>query len=79
MSVSVLSKWGNSFALRMPKDVMSNYKEGDHFEVMDDFDGLHFKKARNIKKYDIKDVLEILSSDKNGEIDWGKPSGKEIW
>lgn len=79
MSVSILSKWGNSLALRVPKEASSNFKEGDHFEVYSDDTGLHFRKARKIKQYTINEVLESLAHEKSGEMDWGKASGKEIW
>lgn len=78
MPVSVLSKWGNSLALRVPGEVSGNFKAGDHFEVYADESGLHFRKARQIKKYDIKDVLETLPQESQSEMDWGRDSGKEI-
>lgn len=78
MPVSILSKWGNSLALRVPQEALGQFKEGDHFHIFSDESGLHFKKARKIKKYDIKEVLESLSPEP-GEMDWGKASGKEIW
>lgn len=79
MPVSVLSKWGNSLALRVPKEASSQFKEGDQFNVYSDESGLHFKKARKIKKYDIKEVLDTISPEKSEEMDWGNASGKEIW
>ena len=79
MPVSVLSKWGNSLALRVPKEASGQFKEGDHFDVFSDESGLHFRKARKIKKYAIKEVLESLPAEPGGEMDWGKASGKEIW
>ena len=79
MAVSVLSKWGNSLALRVPREASGNFKEGDHFDVFSDESGLHFKKARKIKKYDIKEVLNTISPEKSEEMDWGNASGKEIW
>ena len=79
MTVSVLSKWGNSLALRVPKEALGNFKEGDHFDVSCDESGLHFKKVRKIKQYDITDVLETISGDRHPELEWGKASGKEIW
>lgn len=79
MPISVLSKWGNSLALRAPKEALGNFKEGDHFDVFSDESGLRFTKARRIKKYDIPTVLESLSPGAGGEMDWGKTCGKEIW
>lgn len=79
MPVSVLSRWGNSLALRVPKEAAEHFKEGDHFDVVSDESGLHFRKARKIKKYDINDVLESISSEENREMDWGHATGKEIW
>lgn len=79
MPVSVLSKWGNSLALRVPKEASSLFKEGDHFDVVSDESGLYFRKARKIKKYNINEVLETLSKEENKELDWGNASGKEIW
>lgn len=78
MPVNVLSKWGNSLTLRVPKETSSYFKEGDHFDVFSDESCLHFKKANKIKKYDIKEVIESLSPEANGEMDWGNASEKEI-
>lgn len=79
MPISILSKWGNGLALKVPKDATGNFKEGDHFDVTADEAGLHFRKARNIKRYAINEVLETISPENNEEMDWGKPSGKELW
>lgn len=79
MPVSVLSRWGNSLALKVPKEAAIHFKEGDHFDVISDEDGLHFKRARKIRKYAISDVLETISSGEGGELDWGAPCGREIW
>lgn len=79
MPVSILSKWGNSLALRVPKEASSQFKEGDHFNVFSDESGLHFKKTRKIKKYDIDEVLKSISPESSGEMDWGNASGKELW
>ncbi len=79
MPVSVLSKWGNSLALRVPKEASSHFKEGDHFDVVLDESGLYFRKTRKIKRYNINEVLETLSREENREMDWGKPGGKEPW
>lgn len=69
MAVSVLSRWGNSLALRVPREAASGFKEGDRFEVFADESGLRFRKARKIKKYDIKETPESISSEPGGELD----------
>lgn len=79
MPTSVLARWGNSLALRVPKEAACHFKEGDHFEIVADDAGLHFKKARQVKKYGIEDVLETLPKEENKELDWGSPAGEEIW
>lgn len=79
MTETVLSKWGNSLALRVPKEVIGDFKEGDHFDVSSDTAGLHFRKARCIKHHSINEVLETVSCTDEGEMDWGDPCGREIW
>ena len=79
MQTSVLAKWGNSLALRVPKEAADHFREGDHFEVVADDAGLRFKKTRQVRKYRIDEVLETLPQEDNNEMDWGSPVGKEIW
>lgn len=67
MRKSVLFKWGNSLALRIPK-----------VEANDQ--GLTFRHVRKIRRYSMDEVLDSLHSVKEQqELDWGAPAGKEVW
>lgn len=82
MQESILSKWGNSLALRVPKDVLarSGLKEGDAFFVEVGDQAITFRRARKIRRYRMEEVLDSLHSvEEHPEVDWGTPVGKEIW
>lgn len=67
MQESILFKWGNSLALRIPK-----------VEANDQ--GLTFRHVRKIRRYSMEEVLNSLRSvEKPQEISWGVPAGKEVW
>ncbi len=81
MQESILSKWGNSLALRIPKDVLADagLKEGDAFSVEASDQSLTFRRVRKIRRYSMEEVLDSLHSvEEQQELDWGVPVGKEV-
>lgn len=87
-----IRKWGNSQGIRIPKVFLEtlNISNDDEVEIITEKERIVIKKISKKEPITMKDRLEnfygkkleeILSniSDPQGEIDWGKPVGKEIW
>ena len=81
MSQVSIAKWGNSLALRIPKNVadLAGWHAGDIVEFMPQQDAMLIKKTRNIKKYRLSETIGSYHSAEETEFDWGKPVGREIW
>jgi antitoxin MazE len=75
-----VTKWGNSNAVRLPKTVLekAQISEGDELEIQ-------VEKGRiALSPVSSKQTLENLVSritpeNAPGELDWGKPAGRERW
>lgn len=77
--MSIVNKWGNSLALRFPKDVVekAHLKEGTKVTI-EVQDGKIIIVLR--KKYTLDELLKNTNpSDYGGEMDWGDPVGNEEW
>lgn len=81
--VTKVQKWGNSQGLRLAKQVL----EDAHISVGDDVnvttrDGvIVISPVKRIRgKRDLRELVSRIPRNyKAGEIDWGKPTGKETW
>jgi len=77
-----IAKWGNSLALRVPKDLAdkAKIKPGDRVEISLAKNGLRIRLKPEKPKYELKDLLSKVSSENiHPETDFGKIEGKEIW
>jgi len=81
--ITKIQKWGNSQGVRFPKDILRKA----HISVGDDVD-IYIHKGKivvkpttvNRGKYKLKDILSKMPENyKPKEIDWGKPTGGEVW
>lgn len=94
MPTATLSRWGNGQGILIPKSLCDEIgaKVGDKFVLTVRGDGFTVNRSehafRRTKKMDIADVFGdwdgeyALPEDLNAcgnEVDWGKPSGKEMW
>jgi antitoxin MazE len=75
----VLKKWGNSLALRIPKDISNTLNIGNNSEME-----LSIENGALIVKPKINTLLETLVSEINSEnlhkeVDTGKSVGHEEW
>ena len=78
--MSVVAKWGNSLAIRLPKNIADkvNLTEGTaiSIDVTDNKIVITPKKTQ----YTLEELLAGASSeDFDGEFDWGEPLGEEVW
>lgn len=78
-----IQKWGNSQGIRLPSRVLHEVrlKPGDEVDISV-LDGVIVvtPSQRTRDKYRLEDLVEQIPEDyREGEIDWGAPSGREVW
>jgi antitoxin MazE len=78
---TVVSKWGNSLAVRIPKAVAKEARlsEGDSLAMELTKDGSIVLQSTR-RTYELKDLVsQIKPGNRHRETDWGKPQGEESW
>lgn len=76
-----ISKWGNSRALRIPKQlaVEAGLDFGSEVEILVANGQLRIVPP-HAPSYTLEElVAQITPENRHGEVDWGPPVGKEIW
>lgn len=75
-----LSRWGNSLALRLPKQIAlsQNLNEGIDLEIKEERGGFFVRAAP--KQYSLSELLEgVDATNLHSETFCDDPQGKEIW
>lgn len=75
-----IQKWGNSFGVRIPKDIVmkKSLKEGSDVEIS--LKGGAIVIEPSIDEISLKTLLTKMSPDAvHQETDWGVSVGKESW
>ncbi len=78
--MSIIAKWGNSLAIRIPKNIADkvNLEEGSSISI-DVIDNKIIISSKRLK-YTLEELLAGVSpEDFDGEYDWGEAVGEEIW
>lgn len=76
---TVVSAWGNSLGLRIPKAYAKEIglKSGSKVKLVMENDRLVITR---VKKFSLKSLVGQISRDNRyDEVDTGKPEGREIW
>lgn len=76
----VVSKWGNSQGVRLPKNILeaAEITEGDSVEIVAERNEIRIKKA--IKFRTLDELFKDYAGDYQcEEADWGAPVGEEVW
>ena len=79
-SRSQLVKWGNSQAVRIPKDALkqARLKEGDALEIHAEEGRLTLQAAS--QKLTLATLVDgITAENQHAMLEWGPPVGKEVW
>lgn len=79
MNIKV-AKWGNSLGIRIPKPIAdeSQLAEGDEIEIVAVDGEIVIKPCK--PQYTLDSLLEGMGEENlHGEVDWGKPVGREQW
>ena len=76
-----VAKWGNSMAVRIPKNVAeaAKLRPGDNLELSVEGSGtVRIRKKKGTSG--LRDLIrEITAANLHTETDWGAPVGKELW
>lgn len=77
---TLLAKWGNSIALRIPKSVATelDVHDGDAVDVSVQDGAIVVRPSA--PRYAIDDLAaQITAKNRHRETDWGGPAGNESW
>lgn len=77
---SKVARWGNSLALRLPRDLAAraNLAEGQEVDIEVEGEVLTIRPRR--PRYRLEDLLAgVTDENRHEETDWGEPEGKEVW
>jgi antitoxin MazE len=78
---AMISKWGNSLAVRIPLAIarQASLGEGDSVTLaVDQNGGIVLRPTR--RKYELADLVSrITPRNHHRETDWGPPAGEESW
>ena len=81
--VTKVQKWGNSQGLRLAKQVLEDVRisVGDDVDVSVRDGLIVIAPVRRVRgKRSLQELVsQIPSNYKAGEVDWGKPVGREAW
>jgi antitoxin MazE len=78
---TIVKKWGNSAAVRIPASVMeaADLRVEDLVEVSEEEGKIVVKRVHS-KDYDLDDLIDRITTENLHEaIDFGPSQGKEIW
>ena len=76
-----IRKWGNSLGLRIPRSFAreAGVEAGSEVDLSLQGGNLVVKPARR-RTYQLKDLLRrVTAKNLHGEVDTGRPVGREIW
>ena len=83
MSTTTIQKWGNSYAVRLPKIVMQklNLRAGHSVEIREAAHGgtLSIIPVRHPAASLAEMTARITKRNQHGAADWGDAVGKEVW
>jgi antitoxin MazE len=77
---TVVFRWGNSFGVRIPHSMALAVRmsDGDEVDVSVQDGAIVIRAAK--RRYTIEElVADIRPGDRDGELDWGSPLGREAW
>jgi antitoxin MazE len=77
---TAIAKWGNSLALRLPRNVATDLQlvEGSAVELH--VEGVAIIVTPTRKKYKLDDLLaQYKPEHRRSELGWGEPVGEEVW
>jgi len=81
--VTKIQKWGNSQGLRIARQILEDARiaVGDDVDVTAREGMIVIAPVRRVRgKQSLEDLVKRIPKRwKSGEVDWGKPVGREVW
>lgn len=78
--IATVSRWGNSLALRIPRELATSISVVEGTCVRMRASRGMLVVAPTKPKYKLDDLLaRVTPENTHRETDWGKPAGKEVW
>ncbi len=79
--IAQVSKWGNSFGVRLPKNILheARLKESDCVEIKVESGMIQITKADLVPQVDLATLFKGYKGGKPEVVDWGKAKGREEW
>ena len=81
--VTKVQKWGNSQGLRFSKAILeeADIHVGDQVNISVEKGQIIVEPVRKVRgKYTLRELVAKMPKDYQvEELDWGKPTGKEVW
>jgi len=75
-----IQKWGNSLALRIPKAFAEEMKLEQNAVVNINIEDGKLVVNLSRPMFTLEELLaQVTDENLHGEIDWGRPIGKEVW
>jgi len=81
MMLATVSKWGNSRAVRIPKELAleTGLDFGSKVELILENGELRIVPVKE-PRYTLEElVAQITPENRHSAVDWGPPVGKEVW
>lgn len=83
MSINQVKKWGNSLAIRLPKEVIAklNIVDGTNISIeIDDKKGEVTLRPYRKPVPSLEELVKRITPENiHPLVDWGKPRGNEYW
>jgi len=78
---TTIQKWGNSYAVRLPREMVRKLKLQAGHEVLieDNARGLSITPAPRCAASLARMIAGITKANQHSLVDWGKAVGKEVW
>ena len=78
---SQIGQWGNSLAVRIPKYAVEalSLKLNDVIEVSVEGGRLVLEPIYSLPELSLEELLASITESPEGEVDWGRPMGNEVW
>lgn len=79
--MSTIQKWGNSFAVRIPRPIARSMRlrEGSAVEMTSEGGLLILRPAKRARRSLSALLKGVTPSNRHSESSWGSPRGREIW
>ena len=75
-----IAKWGNSLALRLPRNLAADARMMEGTPVTLTVEGGRLIVTPSRPKYRLSDLLaQVTPENRHEEADWGGPRGSEAW